>query len=103
MKSVSACWLIRLFEYLENNPHHLVNGFLAAGTCISQSIDAGHPVIPAVQTSEIVDNEDTSDDEENEDSNDASNDEENEDSNNEKVDEESDIHVDDIEESDVAE
>ena len=42
MKCVGATWLIRMYEHLTNNPHHMVNGFRAAG--IPQSIDAGKPI-----------------------------------------------------------
>ncbi len=55
MKCVSARWLIRLFEYLENTSYHLVNGFIAAG--IPQSIDAGQPTAG----SDIVNSDDDTD------------------------------------------
>ncbi len=66
MKSIGVSWLIQLFEHLQNNPHHMVNGFIAAG--IPQSIDAGKPVIPTATKdvdSDDSDNEtDVDDDEE---------------------------------------
>ena len=63
MKCASACWFIRLFEYLENNP---VNGFLAAG--ISQSIDAGHPIV-GLNVVNSDNDEDTDEDEDTDDEN----------------------------------
>ena len=32
-----ASWLVGVFDYIQNNPHLVVNGFLAAG--IAQAID----------------------------------------------------------------
>ena len=55
MKCVGATWLIRMYEHLTNNPHHMVNGFRAAG--IPQSIDAGKPI-----TVEGANNDDDDDD-----------------------------------------
>ncbi len=52
MKCIGATSLIRSFEYLENNPHLLVNGFHSA--CIPQSIDTGQPII----TTDLIDSED---------------------------------------------
>ena len=43
MKCVGAQWMVRLFEYISQNPSLIVNGFLAAN--IAQSIDAGTPVL----------------------------------------------------------
>ena len=43
MKCVGGQWLVRLFEYLSENPNIIVNGFHAAG--IPQSLDKGKPVI----------------------------------------------------------
>ena len=58
MKCVGAQWLVRLYEYLCNNPHIIVNGFHAAS--ISQSIDAGKPILN--NTIELSCDEDGSDD-----------------------------------------
>ncbi len=78
MKCASACWFIRLFEYLENNPHHLVNGFLAAG--ISQSIDAGHPIV-GLNVVNSDNDEDTDEESEDEDTDEESEDEDTDDEN----------------------
>ena len=43
MKSIGGQWLVRLVEYLSENPNIIVNGFIAAG--IPQSLDKGKPVI----------------------------------------------------------
>ena len=43
MKCIGGQWLVRLVEYLSDNPRIVVNGFLAAG--IPQSLDKGKPVI----------------------------------------------------------
>ena len=69
MKSIGVKWLIELHQYLCNNPQHAVNGFIAAG--ISQSIEAGKPVIchsvgdaTEVDIDESDENDDTEDDDE---------------------------------------
>ncbi len=49
-----------MFEYLENNPHLLVNGFHSA--CIPQSIDAGQPIITTEDNTEDTDLIDSEDD-----------------------------------------
>ena len=41
MKCIGVSWLVRLHEYLVDNPQHVINGFRAAGT--PQSVDAGRP------------------------------------------------------------
>ena len=44
-----------MLEYLENNPHLLVNGFHSV--CIPQSIDAGQPIITTEDT-DLIDSDD---------------------------------------------
>ena len=55
MKNVGVGWLIQLYEYLQHDPHHVVNGFLVAG--ISQSIDAGKPVFAPYNNDEGSDSD----------------------------------------------
>lgn len=43
IKCIGGQWLVKLFDHLSNNPHIVINGFQAAH--ISQSIDAGKPVL----------------------------------------------------------
>jgi len=40
MKHIGAQWLVRLFEHVSNNPHLVVNGFIAAG--ITGAFDDAH-------------------------------------------------------------
>ena len=57
MKCFGGQWLVKLFEYLSNNPTIINNGFLAAH--IPQSIDAGEPMLGDVsdEDSEVDDSD----------------------------------------------
>ncbi len=73
MKCVGARWLVKLYDYLSDNPQIIVNGFFAAH--ITQSITNGEPILenPIVgidDDSEEDDSEDEEDDDEKVDDND---------------------------------
>ena len=40
VKSTSASWLVRMFDYIDSNPQLIVNGFVEAG--IPQAIDCNN-------------------------------------------------------------
>ena len=65
MKCVGGQWLVKLFNYLSENPSIINNGFQAAH--IPQSIDAGKPVLGDV-SSEVDECEDSDEEGEVEDS-----------------------------------
>ena len=69
MKCIGAVWLIQLYEHLAENPHHMVNGFHAAG--IAQSLDAGRPITTGTSSGNDDDDGDDTD-EVNDDDDDAS-------------------------------
>ena len=49
IKSTSASWLVGVFDYIQNYPHLVVNGFHAAG--IPQAIDCANNEVLALLTS----------------------------------------------------
>ena len=92
-------WLIRLYEHLAENPHHMVNGFHAAG--IAQSLDAGCPITTG--TSSGNDDDDGDDTDEVNDDNDDASDNDEVDSNyssSNEADDTSDIDIDNDNEND---
>ena len=59
MKEVSASWLVEMWDYIENNPQFIVNGFLHAG--ISKALDGEDDDIPVPEVTDSA--TDTSDEE----------------------------------------
>ena len=59
MKCIGAQWLVRLYEYFEENPKLIVSGFVASG--IPQSIDKGTPYLAESDSSS--EEEDSTDEE----------------------------------------
>ena len=62
MKCLGGQWLVKMFEYLSDNPSIIVHGFRAAH--IPQSIDTGVPVLRSEETSKKDMHEETSAEEE---------------------------------------
>ena len=56
MKSISARWLIELYEHFHDNPLHAVNGFLSDDKL--QSINAGKPIITTKSKDDEIDDDD---------------------------------------------
>ena len=57
MKCIGGQWLVKLFDYIHDNPSIVVNGFQAAH--IPQLIDFGKPVFEAVEEDEVGSTDDS--------------------------------------------
>ena len=65
MKEIGSKWLVDAADYISNNPHIIVNGFIHAG--ISSALDGNTASVPNCEvdtTSEVSDDDDDDGDEE---------------------------------------